>query len=121
MVAIPRPAPLPIPGFRRPVINWYVVATALLAGTALAMPVMQASTTTEAGFEAERLRDQRVRLEDEINALEGEIATLTSHDRVEQRARALGFAPADFPLHVTVTEPGPGPARVPSEYFAAQP
>lgn len=120
MVAIPRPVPLPIPGFRRPQLNWWMI-TALLSGIALAMPVVQASTTTEAGFEAERLRDQRVRLEDEVNALEGEIATLSSQSRIEQRARALGFAPADYPLHINVTEPGPSWPRVPSEYFAPQP
>jgi hypothetical protein len=80
--------------------------------------VLQNSASTSRGFEVRALEEQQATLETEISLLEGDVARLTTLERIERRARELGLAPAGEPAtYVQVSEAGPAPAQIPSEYL----
>ncbi|MGE5597585.1 MAG: septum formation initiator family protein [Hyphomicrobiales bacterium] len=120
MAAINHPFPqsrrLPLP-LGRPALNWWVLAAILIFGVGAMLPVLQASTATTRGFEVQQLQAQQDQLNGDIRQLEAEVANLTSLPRIERRANELGLVPAEDPIYITVDEPGPGPAKVPSEYL----
>jgi hypothetical protein len=74
---------------------------AAIAFTALAalLPVVQNSTATSRGFDIQSSQRQEA---------------LT---RIERRAREIGLVPIPDPIFITVNEPGPAPAQLPSEYL----
>ena len=92
---------------------------AVIAFTALAalLPVVQNSTATSRGFDIQSSQRQEAQLVGEIGLLEGEVASLTSLTRIERRAREIGLVPVPDPIFITVNEPGPAPAQLPSEYL----
>ncbi len=113
-INLPRP-PLPFPGVR---LNWWIVWGVAVLGIGGTLPVLQNSATTSRGFEIRDLQAEQAQLRTDISLLEGDVARLTSLERVERRANELGMAPsAEAPLFVTVDTPGPSPARIPSEYL----
>ncbi len=97
--------------------RWVVAALAVLAAAGT-LPVLQNSTVTSRGFNVQRIDGNQARVQQQISVLEADIAQLTSLQRVMTRAAELGFGSSgDPPLYVTVDQPGPPPARIPSEYL----
>ena len=81
------------------------------------LPVLQNSSATSRGFDIQASQAVQVRLHGEISLLESDVARLTSHSRIDRRAREIGLAPSDHPIYITVDEAGPRPAKIPSEYL----
>lgn len=119
MAAINRPLPqarrLPLPGAGA--INWWVLGAFLVFGIGAMLPVLQNSTATSRGFEVQQLEAQQAQLNGEIRQLEAEVAGLTSLERIQRRAQDIGLAPGVDPIYITVSEPGPAPAKLPAEYL----
>jgi len=107
---------LPIPTPRGNLNLGLGVAIGLAAFSAL-LPVVQNSTATSRGFDIQASQRQEAQLRGEIGLLESEVASLTSLTRIERRAREIGLLPVTDPIYVTVNEPGPSPAKLPSEYL----
>ncbi|MBI5948045.1 MAG: septum formation initiator family protein [Chloroflexi bacterium] len=119
MATLPRPLgahgrtlPLP-PGVAR--ANWWVIAAIMLAGMSALLPVLQNSSATSRGFRVQSLQARQAELNGQIGELESEVARLTSQDRIERRARAIGLEPSSNPIFITVDVPGPAPAKIPAE------
>jgi hypothetical protein len=111
-----RPLHLPVGGGS---VSPWVVAALLVFGAGALLPVLQNSTATTRGFDVQRLEDQQARLKSDIRLTESEIAGLTSLSRIETRARDIGLEPPLIPpIYLSIDEPGPSPARIPSEYLA---
>lgn len=107
---------LPVPGTPgRPnvILTLVVGATALCA----VLPVLQNSLATSRGFDIQASQRQEAQLNGQISLLEGEVASLTSLNRIERRARDIGLGPVEDPIYVSVNEPGPAPAKLPAEYL----
>lgn len=107
---------LPLPG-RPSQINWWVLAAILILGLGAMLPVLQNSTATSRGFDAQRIQLEQARVNGAIRDLESEVAALTSLDRIQHRAQEIGLGPGDAPIFIAVGEPGPAPAKIPSEYL----
>jgi hypothetical protein len=105
---------IPMPG---PRINGWIVGAVVAVGIGATLPVLQNSMATSRGFDNQALEAQRVELQSEIRQLEAEVAQFDSIDRIERRARTIGLVPASDAIYVTVSEPGPAPARIPSEFL----
>ena len=97
--------------------NWWVLSGALVAGIGAMLPVLQNSTATTQGYGAQRYQAETARLNGEISVLETDVAQLTSLARIQRRATELGLGPSENRIYVTVDEPGPAPAKIPSEYL----
>jgi hypothetical protein len=111
-----RPRRLPLrPPLAQP--NWWVLAGVLVAGFGAMLPVLQNSTATSEGFGAQRYQAETARLNGDVSVLGADVARLTSLARIQQRATELGLGPGENPIYVTVEEPGPAPAKIPSEYL----
>lgn len=107
---------LPIPGVPgRP--NWLIMFAVGLTAFCAVLPVVQNSLATSRGFDIQASQRQEAQLSGEIGLLESEVAALTSLTRIERRAREIGLGPVADPIYVTVTEPGPAPAKLPAEYL----
>ena len=102
---------------RGPHINGWIVGAVVAVGIGATLPVLQNSVATSRGFDNQALEAQRVEIQSEIRQLEAEVAQFDSIDRIERRARTIGLVPASDPIYVTVDEPGPAPARIPSEFL----
>ena len=61
------------------------------------LPVLQSSWTTTRGFQAQELEARQASLNGDIRQLESEVASLTSLNRIERRAAALGLLPSGTP------------------------
>lgn len=109
-----RGLPLPIPGGRP---NLWLVFAIFIAGVSALLPVLQNSLATSRGFDIQASERQEAQLIGEISLLEGEVASLTSITRIDRRAQEIGLRPVPDPIYVTVNEPGPAPAKLPSEYL----
>ncbi|MEO8539817.1 MAG: hypothetical protein ABI577_08770 [bacterium] len=107
---------LPIPATNARLNLWLALAIGLAAVSAL-LPVVQNSLATSRGFDLQSSQRQEVQINGQIGVLESDVASLTSLARIERRAREIGLVPVDDPVYVTVTEPGPAPAKLPSEYL----
>lgn len=108
--ALPIPLPVPSP-------NWWVLGAMAVVGFSAMLPVLQSSWTTSRGFETQDLEARQASLNGDIRQLESEVANLTSLNRIERRAKAIGLYPGGTPLYVQVNEAGPAPAKIPSEYL----
>ena len=102
--------PIPLPGSP----NWWVLGAMGIVGLSAMLPVLQSSWTTTRGFETQDLEARQAQLNGDIRALESDVANLTSLNRIERRARAIGLVPGGTPLYVEVDEAGPAPAKIPS-------
>ncbi len=98
-------------------VNLWVLAALAVVGIAALLPVLQNSTATTRGFDVQRLTAEGVQLRSDISFTESEVASLTSMARIKQRAAEIGLVPGDTPYYISVTEPGPAPAKIPSEYL----
>ena len=109
---------IPLP---RPVgsLNWWVLGGVLVVGVSAMLPVIQSSAATSEGFRTQASQSDEARLNAQISQLETDVAQLTSLPRIQRRATELGLAPAENPIYVRVDEPGPAPAKIPSEYLPA--
>jgi hypothetical protein len=107
---------VPIPATSARLNLWLGLAIALAAFSAV-LPVVQNSLATSRGFDLQASQRQEADLNGQIGVLEGAVASLTSLARIERRAREIGLQPVNDPIYVTVTEPGPAPAKLPSEYL----
>lgn len=116
-INLPRPS-VSFPGIR---LNWWLVWGVVVLGAGGTLPVLQSSAATSRGFEIRDLDAEQAQLRTDISLLEGDVARLTSLERIERRAKELGMAESiEPPLFVTVDAPGPAPARIPSEYLPSQ-
>lgn len=107
-------------GFSLPSINWWLVSAVALFVVGAALPVLQSSATTSRGFEIRTVEQRQAVLRGEIALLEAQIAEQSSLERIRQRAEALGLRPPhEQPIPVSVTVPGPEPAKIPAEYLPA--
>jgi hypothetical protein len=109
------PLPRPFGG-----INWWIVMAVLLAAFSAMLPVIQNSAATSRGFDIQASQARQAKLSGEVNLLESDVARLTSLARIERRASEIGLAPAANPIYVTVSEPGPQPAKIPAELLPAR-
>jgi cell division protein FtsB len=109
-----RPLGIPIP---RPRINWALVAALAFLLFAAMLPVFQNSFVTSQGFDMQAAQREQARLRAEISILEADVARLTSQARIERRAQEIGMVKAQDPIHVTIQEPGPAPAKLPAAYL----
>lgn len=121
MAAINHPLGHPRRGIPIPVASgrlnvWLALAMGVAALSAV-LPVVQNSLATSRGFDLQASQRQEVQLNGEIGVIESEVASLTSHTRIERRAREIGLAPITDAIYVSVSEPGPAPAKLPSEYL----
>lgn len=118
MAAMNRPLPrgIPVP-FKVGSVNGWVIAALVVFGAGAALPVLQNSTATTRGFNVQRLQAEEIRLTSDIRLTESEVASLASLDRIQKRAAEIGLGPGDLPYYITTTEPGPAPAKVPSQYL----
>jgi hypothetical protein len=107
--------PLPVPGIGR--LNLWLALAVAAAGISALLPVLQNSMATSRGFDIQATQRQEARLNGQISLLEGEVASLTSITRIERRAQEIGLLPVTDPIYVHVNEPGPAPAKLPSEYL----
>lgn len=107
---------MPLPGVPGRLQFWLVAAIGL-AGLCALLPVVQNSVATSRGFDIQASQRQETLLNGEIGLLEADVAELTSLARIERRAKEIGLAPVVDPIYVTVNEPGPAPAKLPSEYL----
>jgi hypothetical protein len=109
---------IPIP---RPVgsLNWWVLGGVLVVGVSAMLPVIQSSSATSEGFQTQASQSDEARLTAQISLLQADVAQLTSLPRIQRRATELGLGPAENPIYVKVDEPGPAPAKIPSEYLPA--
>lgn len=107
---------IPIPVSNGRLNLWLAIAIGIAALSAV-LPVVQNSLATSRGFDLQAYQRQEVQLNGEIGVLESDVASLTSHARIERRALEIGLLPVTDPIYVTVTEPGPAPAKLPSEFL----
>ena len=108
---------LPIPASGGGRVSFGLIAALILAAAGALAPVLSNSLATSRGFDLQASQRQETQLNGEIGVLESDVASLTSLQRIERRAREIGLGPADDPIYVSVTEPGPAPAKLPSEYL----
>jgi hypothetical protein len=111
-----RGLPLPMPAFKP---NWWVLGALALLGVSAMLPVLQNSAATSSGFKTQELRAEQAKLNGDIRTTEAEVAQLTSLTRIERRAGEIGLGPGTNPIFVNVDQPGPAPAKIPSEYLPA--
>jgi hypothetical protein len=109
-----RGLPIPTP---RGNLNLGLGAAVVLAAFCSLLPVLQNSTATSRGFDIQASERREAELRGQIGLLESEVASLTSITRIERRAREIGLLPVTDPIFLTVNEPGPAPAKLPSEYL----
>jgi hypothetical protein len=107
---------MPVPGLPGRLQLWLVFAVGL-AGLCALLPVVQNSVATSRGFDIQASQRQEAQLKGEISLLEADVAELTSLARIERRAREIGLLPVPDRIYLTVNEPGPAPAKLPSEYL----
>ena len=107
---------VPFPGAPSRLNLWLAIAIGVAAVSAL-LPVLQNSIATSRGFDTQAAQRREAQLSGEIGLIEGEVASLTSITRIERRAREIGLLPVTDPIYITVNEPGPAPAKLPSEYL----
>jgi hypothetical protein len=117
-VNLPRPQAPHLPLFG-PLgrLNWWVIGAVVMVGISATLPVLQRSTATSEGFATQGTELEKASLNGEIRALEQEVSHLTSLPRIELRAAQIGLSPGPQPIYLTVTEPGPAPAKIPAEYL----
>ena len=108
---------LPIPASGGSRLSFGLIGALLLAGLGALAPVLSNSLATSRGFDLQASQRQETQLNGEIGVLESDVASLTSLQRIERRAREIGLNPVSDPIYVSVTEPGPAPAKLPSEYL----
>lgn len=113
-----RPLSLPIP-VGRP--NWWVLGAIVVVGLSALLPVLQNSRTTTRGFRNQELAARETQLDGEIRQLEADVANLTSLNRIDRRAQAIGLQPGADPIYVEVDQAGPAPAKIPAELLPALP
>jgi cell division protein FtsB len=121
MVSIPHP----LRGLERPservagsphTARWIVAGIAIVGLSAM-LPVLQKSTQTSRGFTLQQRQAEASQLTNEIHQLEGEVARLTSQERIERRAYQIGLLPSRDAIYVDVSVPGPEPAKIPAEFL----
>lgn len=121
MAAISLPVPRPrsaAPGrVSRGAINSWVIAGIAVLGISAILPVLQDSTATSRGFQIQEIQASNARTASQISQAEADVAGLTSLARIQRRASEIGLIPGEDPIYVTVTEPGPAPAKLPAEYL----
>lgn len=110
-----RGIPIPATGGSR--LGFGLIAAVILASLGALAPVLSNSLATSRGFDLQASQRQETQLNGEIGVLESDVASLTSLQRIERRAREIGLVPVYDPIYVSVTEPGPAPAKLPSEYL----
>lgn len=81
------------------------LALLVLALTGL-LPLLQTTQTTSTGFTVSQLEARRDELLATVQRLEVEIASLTSLDRVEREAQAVGFVEPAETVLLEVDQPG---------------
>ena len=101
----------------RGAINGWVIAGMLVLGISAVLPVLQDSTATSQGFKIQDMQASNAKIEAQISQTEADVAALTSLARIQRRATELGLMPGQKPIYVTITAPGPAPAKLPAEYL----
>ncbi|MCC6959992.1 MAG: hypothetical protein IT301_09100 [Dehalococcoidia bacterium] len=108
---------IPIPASGGGRVGFGLAGAIILAAVGALAPVLSNSLATSRGFDLQASEAQETQLNGQISVLESDVASLTSLQRIERRAREIGLQPIDDPIYVTVSEPGPAPAKLPAEYL----
>jgi cell division protein FtsL len=109
-----RGLPIPVTGVR---LNLWLILAIILASVGALLPVLENSLATSSGFDLQASQRQETDINGQVSVLESEVASLTSLARIQRRATEIGLGPVQDPIYVTVNEPGPAPAKLPSEYL----
>ena len=105
-------------GTRAPLgANVWVLAGMAILGISAMLPVLQNSAATSQGFRTQAIEADKAKLNGEIRTLEADVASLTSLARIQRRAQEIGLEPGARPIYVSVSEPGPAPAKLPAQYL----
>ena len=108
-----RPKPWLAPGL--PLV---LTIAAVGVGLAALLALIQSSDATTTSARVQRLEEQLTDWEARTQELEVEVATLGGLERIEQEARErLGMVTPEDTIYVTIDEPGPEPARLPSRFL----
>lgn len=110
------PHPTPRAAGRRFGIPAFSILAAGFVAAAALLPVAQSSDATSTGTEIRRLETRKADLLASIHLTQTEIAELAAIERVEQRARELGLAPAERVMYVRVAG-SPPVTGMPSRYL----
>jgi cell division protein FtsL len=95
-----------------------LTVAAVTVGLAALLALMQSSDATTTSARVQRLQDQLADWEARTQELQVEVATLGGLERIEREAtERLKMVPATETIYVTVDEPGPEPARLPSRFL----
>ncbi len=87
-------------------------------GLAALLALIQSSDATTTSGRVERLKERLADWEARTQELQMEVATRGGLERIEREARErLGMVPAQETIYVTVDEPGPEPAKLPSRFL----
>ena len=97
--------------------NGWIIAGIAVLGISAVLPVVQDSTATSQGFQIQTMQADNTKLESQISQTEADVAALTSLARIQRRANEIGLIPGQKPIYVTITTPGPAPAKLPAEYL----
>ena len=108
-----RPKPWQAPGL--PLV---LTMAAVGVGLAALLALIQSSDATTTSARVQRLEDQLTDWEARTQELQVEVATLGGLERIEREARErLKMVTPEDTIYVTIDEPGPEPARLPSRFL----
>ncbi len=117
----PRPFSLPRPHFRIPKrisLRWLLVLAGLFIVAVGLVQVNQLSRVTSAGYEIDRLNQERAQKQAENSQIEADVARLSSLARVDIEARMrLGMVPAQARLYLTLNHSVPDRQTLPTRFL----
>jgi cell division protein FtsL len=94
-----------------------LIAAGLALAAAALLQVVQTSNVTTAGYQIQRLDQERLQWQASVHQLEAEVASLASVDRIEQEARGrLGMVPAESRLYLKTNVPVPSHQLLPTRF-----
>jgi len=87
----------------------------------LLLQVIQTSDATTIGYTINSLEQERLDWSAQVHALEAEVASLASLDRVEREAKGrLGLVPAEKVIYLESDAPPPSQQLVPRRFLASE-
>jgi len=86
------------------------------------LQVIQTSDATSIGYTIRSLEQERLDWSAQVHALEADVASLASLDRVEREAKGrLGLVPAERVIYLEAGAPPPSQQLVPRRFLASEP
>ena len=122
---LPRPRTFTLPkppSFRKRVsVRWVGVMVGLFVVAVGLVQVNQLSRVTSAGYQIDRLNQERAQKQAENSQIEAEVARLSSVARVDIEARLrLGLVPAQSRLYLTLNHSVPDRQTLPTRFLPVE-